>query len=85
MAVGDEAPAEGRQRVVNSGAVRLKRRTRRRRVGVVGEERFKRGAASGARERGGDPAALASLRGAEHRQMTWHHIVVHPCHNIRTR
>jgi len=58
MAVGDEAPAEGRQRVANSSSVRLERHTRRRCVGAVGEERFKRGAASGARGRGGDPAAL---------------------------
>src|SRR2546425_9456273 len=46
--------------------------------GGPGGQRLKRRAAVCSRMRGGDPAALASLRGAEHRQMTWHHLVVHP-------
>src|SRR5207249_1720052 len=41
--------------------------------GGPGGLRLKRGAVVCSRMRGGDPAALASLRGAEHRQMTWHH------------
>src|SRR5438552_8800367 len=39
---------------------------------------LKRRAVVCSRMRGGDPAALASLRGAAHSQMTWHHLVVHP-------